>query len=264
MVTLRDHPDRLTGEVKHRRWGYGGPNLPGPQPCGGERDRCPGAGAFGVLRPPGAGLLRAARTGQPRQRRGPGPAWRPHGAGRRVGSARRHGQGEGKTKTSPARRHACASVGELWHGRAPVNPNPAPVRVSGWRPGLLDLHSSGVAAGWGRTSGERARGDCHTMAWHRELSQSLAGEARVMVVGPAITVLVADQRTSPLRVTTSWCRPWPACLPPAALCPNRAPSAACCGRAGQPLELPGGGLAPFTTWARRAGWRAGRVPPGQP
>ena len=32
MVTLRDHPVRLTSWVKHCRWGLGGPSLPGPQP----------------------------------------------------------------------------------------------------------------------------------------------------------------------------------------------------------------------------------------
>ncbi len=32
VMTLRDRPGRLTGEVKHCRWGHGRPSLPGPQP----------------------------------------------------------------------------------------------------------------------------------------------------------------------------------------------------------------------------------------
>jgi hypothetical protein len=32
MVTLRDRGGWFTGGVKHRRWGHGGPSLPGPQP----------------------------------------------------------------------------------------------------------------------------------------------------------------------------------------------------------------------------------------
>jgi hypothetical protein len=32
MVTLGDHSGRLAGEVKHRRWGHGGPGLPGLSP----------------------------------------------------------------------------------------------------------------------------------------------------------------------------------------------------------------------------------------
>jgi len=43
-----------------------------------------------------------------------------------------------------------------------------------------------------------------------------------------------------------------------------APPAARSGRAGQPLELPNGRLAPFSMWARRACQPAGPVPPGRP
>src|SRR5260370_11375251 len=38
VVTLRNHPGRLTGEVKHRRWGRRGPSLPG---ASARRRRCP-------------------------------------------------------------------------------------------------------------------------------------------------------------------------------------------------------------------------------
>ena len=46
-------------------------------------------------------------------------------------------------------------AGELWHGRVPVDPDQAPVRVSGWRSGLLDLHGSSVAAGRATLAGTR-------------------------------------------------------------------------------------------------------------
>src|SRR5690348_11750833 len=38
VVTLRNHPGRLTAEVKHRRWGYGEPRFPGASARPG---RCP-------------------------------------------------------------------------------------------------------------------------------------------------------------------------------------------------------------------------------
>jgi hypothetical protein len=60
-------------------------------------------------------------------------------------------------------------AGELLHGRVPVDPDQAPVRVSGWRSGLLDLHGSRVAAGWATLAGN-GRGETGTQ-WHRELSQ---------------------------------------------------------------------------------------------
>jgi hypothetical protein len=119
-------------------------------------------------------------------------------------------------------------------------------------------------SGMGHTSGERAGGDWHTMA-----SRVVAGpaeEARVMMVGQVTAVSVADQRTCPLRDGPSWCRPWPACLAPAALCLSRPwATPGCVLREGVPAagaaRRPAG---PFTTWARRARWPAGPVPPGQP